>query len=334
MTQDHPTVLTVKDLSVAYEGMGTSHSILEGVSFTLRRGEILGIVGESGSGKSITCRAMIRLLPSSRLKVTGGTVRLADGQDVLALSSRDLTKVRGRRIGMIFQNPASHLDPVMSIGRQIAESIRLHHRVGRAEAWARMLDILRQVGIPDPESRANAYTHEFSGGMRQRAMIAVALACDPEILIADEPTTALDVTVQAQILRLLLRLRDERGLSIIFITHDLGVVYQICDTVAVMYAGRLCEYGPMHEVIHRPRHHYTAGLIACQPSTEGGSGPVHTISGQPPSAGNMPSGCRFHPRCEAADALCSANQPSLEQDGPGHLRACHHPARADTEVEA
>jgi len=334
MTDEHPTILEVEDLSVAYEGAGTAHTILDGVSFTLRRGEILGIVGESGSGKSMTCRAMIRLLPSSRLKVTGGAVRLADGQDVLALPPRDLTKVRGRRIGMIFQNPASYLDPVMSIGRQIAESIRHHHRVGRAEAWAQMLNILRQVGIPDPESRANAYAHEFSGGMRQRAMIALALACDPEILLADEPTTALDVTVQAQILRLLLRLRDERGLSIILITHDLGVVYQLCDTVAVMYAGRVCEYGPMHEVIHHPRHHYTAGLIACQPSTEGGSGPVHTISGQPPTAGNMPSGCRFHPRCEAVDALCSARLPSLEQDGPGHLRACHHPIHADAEVEA
>ncbi len=327
-------ILTVDNLSVAYEDGRTSHTIIDGVSFALRRGEILGIVGESGSGKSMTCRALIRLLPSSRLRVTGGAVRLEDGRDVLALPPRELTRVRGRRIGMIFQNPASHLDPVMSIGRQIAESIRHHRGVGRAEAWEQMLDILRQVGIPDPESRANAYTHEFSGGMRQRAMIAVALACDPDILIADEPTTALDVTVQAQILRLLQQLRDERGLSIIFITHDLGVVYQLCDTVAVMYAGRLCEYGPKHEVIHHPRHHYTAGLVACQPGSEGGNGPVHTIPGQPPSPGDMPSGCRFHPRCAAADALCAARQPPLEEAEPGHARACHHPVGMDAEAKA
>lgn len=327
-------ILTVNNLSVAYEGGGTSHTIIDGVSFTLRRGEILGIVGESGSGKSMTCRALMRLLPSSRLRVTGGSVWLEDGRDVLNLSQGELTQVRGRRIGMIFQNPASHLDPVMSIGRQIAESIRHHRKIGRKEAWARMLDILRQVGIPDPESRANAYTHEFSGGMRQRAMIAVALACDPDILIADEPTTALDVTVQAQILRLLQQLRDERGLSIIFITHDLGVVYQLCDTVAVMYAGRLCEYGAMHEVIHRPRHHYTAGLVACQPGSEGGTGRVHTIPGQPPSPGDMPPGCRFHPRCGAADALCAARQPPLRETHEGHACACHHPVGIEAEAEA
>lgn len=327
-------ILSVDNLSVAYEDVHTSHTIIDSVSFTLRKGEILGIVGESGSGKSMTCRALIRLLPSGRLKVTGGSVRLEDGRDVLALPPRDLTRVRGRGIGMIFQNPASHLDPVMSIGRQIAESVRHHGRIGRAEAWARMLGILRQVGIPDPESRANAYMHEFSGGMRQRAMIAVALACDPDILIADEPTTALDVTVQAQILRLLQQLRDEWGLSIIFITHDLGVVSQLCDTVAVMYAGRLCEYGPKHEVIQHPRHHYTAGLVACQPSSEGGAGPVHTIPGQPPSPGDMPSGCRFHPRCDAADALCAARQPPLDEVDPGHACACHHPVGMNAEAEA
>lgn len=327
-------VLSVRDLSVAYEGSDTSHSIIDSVSFDLRPGEILGIVGESGSGKSVTCRALIRLLPSSRLKVTGGAVVLADGRDVLTLPSRTLQRVRGRRIGMIFQNPASHLDPVMTIGRQIAESVRHHHGGSRQNAWARMLDILRQVGIPDPESRAKAYAHEFSGGMRQRAMIAAALACDPDILIADEPTTALDVTVQAQILRLLQKLRDERGLSIIFITHDLGVVYQLCDTVAVMYAGRICEYGPKHQVIRRPRHHYTAGLVACQPGTDEGSGPVHTIAGQPPAAGRLPSGCRFHPRCEAADGICKAQQPPLTEGEPGHRWACHHPVRTGSEDAA
>lgn len=325
-------VLSVRDLSVAHAARGETLTIIDRVSFELGRGEILGIVGESGSGKSMTCRALIRLLPSSQLSVSGGTARLADGRDLMALPERDLQKVRGRSIGMIFQNPASHLDPVMSIGRQIAESVQHHQGIGRREAWQKALEVLRQVGIPDPESRAHAYAHEFSGGMRQRAMIAVALACDPEILIADEPTTALDVTVQAQILRLLLRLRDERGLSIIFITHDLGVVYQLCDKVAVMYGGRVCEYGPKDEVIRNPRHHYTAGLVACQPVSEGGAGHVHTIPGQPPTVGDMPSGCRFHPRCPAADALCSREEPPLVEAEPGHARACHHPVGRMAEV--
>ncbi len=241
MTAD--PILSVRDLSVAVSTPEGSRDIVDRVSFELGKGEILGLVGESGSGKSMTCRALIRLLPGSRLAITGGAIELA-GRDLVQLGEKDMRRVRGGSIGMIFQNPSSHLDPVMTIGRQITESIRYHQSVSGREARQKAIEVLRQVGIPDPATRIDAYPHEFSGGMRQRAMIAVALACDPDVLIADEPTTALDVTVQAQILRLLLDLRDRRGVSIILITHDLGVVAQSCESVAVMYGGRICERGP------------------------------------------------------------------------------------------
>jgi peptide/nickel transport system ATP-binding protein len=324
--------LSVRDLSVVVTNDDVSTTIVDGVSFDLERGEILGLVGESGSGKSVTCRALIRLLPGARLSIAGGAILLG-GRDLVALDEPAMRKVRGGSIGMIFQNPSSHLDPVMSIGRQIAETIRFHHAVGRTEARQMAVDVLRQVGIPDPAHRFDAYPHEFSGGMRQRAMIAVALACDPDILIADEPTTALDVTVQAQILRLLLELRDTKGVSIILVTHDLGVVSQACDSVAVMYGGRIAERGPKRQVILSGRHPYTAGLVACQPG-EGRSGEaVRTIPGHPPSIGAMPSGCRFHPRCPRADAVCSAEQPAFRACGPEHFLACHHPIEAGAPVE-
>jgi oligopeptide/dipeptide ABC transporter ATP-binding protein len=234
---------------------------------------------------------------------------------------------------MIFQNPSSHLDPLMRIGDQIGEAIRLHEGVGRRAARAGAVEALRQVGIPDPAGRVDAYPHEFSGGMRQRAMIAVALACGPQVLIADEPTTALDVTVQAQILRLLMDLRDRRGLSIILITHDLGVVAQTCDSVAVLYAGRICERGPKRVLLADAAHRYTAGLLACQPSSHG-TGPLDTIPGQPPTGGALPPGCRFHPRCAAATDLCRTERPPLVPYGPGREAACHHPRLARATAEA
>lgn len=318
------SVLNVRDLVVSAATTEGPRAIVDGVSFDLQRGEILGLVGESGSGKSVTCRALIRLLPGSALSITGGSILLG-GRDLLAMSDQEIRAVRGGSIGMIFQNPSSHLDPVMTIGRQITESIRFHRSVGRAEARAAAIDVLRQVGIPDPAHRFNSYPHEFSGGMRQRAMIAVALACDPEVLIADEPTTALDVTVQAQILRLLLELRDRRGVSIILITHDLGVVSQSCDTVAVMYGGRICEQGPKREIVGAARHPYTGALVSCQPGETPYGATVRTIPGQPPSIDAMPSGCRFHPRCPSADARCASDQPALEMVASAHLLACHHP---------
>ena len=315
------SLLKVNRLAVT---VGEDIALVDNVSFTLEAGEMLGLVGESGSGKTVTCRALMRLLPGDGLRISGGEVVL-DGRDILPLSEGQMSAVRGREIGMIFQNPTSHLNPVMTIGEQIAESRRLHFAANRRQAREDALALLRQVGIPDPQNRLNSYPHEFSGGMRQRAMIAVALAPEPRLLIADEPTTALDVTVQMQILRLLSDLRAELGLAVIMITHDLGVVAQTCDRIAVMYGGRLCEVGDKREVLAGPLHPYTRGLIDCQPASEGGRGRLTIIDGQPPSADHFPSGCRFHPRCRRADEAC-LQQPPLHygQDRHSHAVACHH----------
>ena len=318
-------VLSVSNLSVTTTA---GQRIVEDLTLDVAPGEILGLVGESGSGKTVACRAIMRLLPAAAMQITAGRVVLK-GRDLTALPEAGMQKVRGGEIGMIFQNPTAHLDPVMRIGAQIAEAVRLHEGLSRRDARARAVDALRQVGIPDPGTRVDAFAHEFSGGMRQRAMIAVALACNPQVLIADEPTTALDVTVQAQILRLLLDLRDKRGLSIILITHDLGVVAQTCDSIAVLYGGRLCERGPKRRLLAQPAHAYTAGLIRCQPTTKGGTGRLDTISGQPPTLGAMPDGCRFHPRCSRATDLCGRVQPALARFGAAHVAACHHPAQAE-----
>jgi peptide/nickel transport system ATP-binding protein len=326
-------LLDVNDLTVEAMRHGRRAVIVDNVSFSLGNGEVLGLVGESGSGKTVTCRALMRLLPTASLAITRGRV-IFDGTDITALSNRQMQRVRGRRIGMIFQNPASHLDPVMSIGRQIAESLVLHENVSRSDAAAQSVEILRQVGIPDPKRRAQEYPHQFSGGMRQRAMIALALACSPKLLIADEPTTALDVTVQAQVLRLLLDLRDRRGLSIILITHDLGVVAQTCDRIAVMYGGRVAEIGPKRDVLAEPMHPYTARLIACQPATDAGEGLLASIPGQPPSPFAWPSGCRFHPRCDRAIGVCKTDDPQLLSLRPDHAAACLVAAAAHHSHEA
>ncbi|MBB4002116.1 peptide/nickel transport system ATP-binding protein [Aurantimonas endophytica] len=317
-------LFTVQGLNVEAATETGRHRIVDGVSFELRQGEILGLVGESGSGKTMACRALLRLLPSRDLSICGGSVRF-DGQELTDLSDQAFAAIRGKRIAMIFQNPASHLDPVMRIGDQIAETVRFHEGGSRRNAHAKAVALLSQVGIPDPSERAHAYPHEFSGGMRQRAMIALALASDPDVLIADEPTTALDVTVQAQILRLLKDLRDRSGLSIIFITHDLGVVAQLCDTICVLYGGRVCELGPKREILALPRHPYTAGLLGCQPALGTGRGRLQTIAGQPPTVDQMPAGCRFHPRCANETAICSRIQPPLEAFASAHVAACYNP---------
>ncbi len=318
--------MTAPVLSVERLGVVTrkGQHIVEDLSFDLAPGEILGLVGESGSGKTVACRALMRLLPDGVKQTAAGKVTLL-GQDLSTLSEAQMRQVRGGKIGMIFQNPTAHLDPVMRIGDQIAEAVRLHEGGSRRETRARAVEALRQVGIPDPAQRVDSYAHEFSGGMRQRAMIAVALACNPQVLIADEPTTALDVTVQAQILRLLMELRDSQGLSIILITHDLGVVAQTCDSIAVLYGGRLCERGPKRAVLAAPVHRYTAGLIRCQPTSAGGEGLLDTIPGQPPNIGAMPDGCRFHPRCVAATDRCKTQQPPLTLGHAAHVAACHNP---------
>ncbi|SDP11797.1 peptide/nickel transport system ATP-binding protein [Rhodoferax sp. OV413] len=320
------TLLQVSHLSVANrQGI----ALVDDVSFNLKAGEMLGLVGESGSGKTVSCRALMRLLPPDALRIAGGEV-LLQGQNILAMTERQMAKVRGREIGMIFQNPSSHLNPIMSIGAQIAESRRLHFGASAREAMADAVDLLRKVGIPDPAQRVKSYPHEFSGGMRQRAMIAVALAPEPKLLIADEPTTALDVTVQLQILRLLMELRDTLGVAIVMITHDLGVVAQTCDRIAVMYGGRLCETGGKRQVLAGALHPYTQGLIDCQPASEGGRGRLVTIDGQPPVAEHFPTGCRFHPRCQRATQDCQTQQPTMRisPTDATHLAACHHPLGA------
>jgi peptide/nickel transport system ATP-binding protein len=314
-------LLAVENLTVTADSENKEKTIVDNVSFTLERGEVLGLVGESGSGKTVTCHALIRLFPGTSLKITSGLVRMK-GKDLSSLDDDEFSRWRGREIGMIFQNPTSHLDPVMRIGAQIAESIRYHEQATNKEARAKALHLLRQVGIPDSARRFYDFPHQFSGGMRQRAMIALALACDPSILIADEPTTALDVTVQAQILRLLLDLRDSRGLSMILVTHDLGIVAQTCDKIAVMYAGRLCESAPKRELLRRPLHPYTERLLACHPSGLA-SGAMPNIPGQPPIYSEMPTGCPFNPRCELVFDRCRKETPQLVGIGNDHLAACH-----------
>ncbi|MBY3100705.1 ABC transporter ATP-binding protein [Rhizobium laguerreae] len=262
------SVLSVRDLTVRAHVDSGPRMLLDAVSLDLGRGEILGLVGESGSGKSLFCRSLVRLLPSSLLKIESGSV-LLEGRDLMRIDDGEMLKVRGGEIGMIFQNPTSHLDPVMRIGDQIAEGIRYHQGLGAREARTAATEILAQVGFPDPARQYDSYPHEFSGGMRQRAMIGVALSCNPKILIADEPTTALDVTIQAQILRLLIDIRDRRGLSIILITHDLGIVAQTCDRIAVLRGGKLLEEGPKRTILARPQHPYTINLINSHPSIPG-----------------------------------------------------------------
>jgi peptide/nickel transport system ATP-binding protein len=314
-------LLVVQGLTVAFEMAGSLARVVDNVTFSVTEGEVLGLVGESGSGKTVACRSMLRLLPSDRARVLSGRV-LFDGRDMLQLPEAELQKIRGRRIAMIFQNPSTHLDPLMTIGRQIAETLIHHEGLSRRDARLRAIELLRQVGIPDPARNVDAHPHQFSGGMRQRAMIATAIACRPRLLIADEPTTALDVTVQAQILRLLLKLRDESGLAIILITHDLGVIASTCDSVAVMYAGRIMERAPKGELLRRPFHPYTLGLIRSRPYAAQRGSELPSIEGQMPPMSELPPGCRFHPRCPYAIEPCRSGNIDLAPATPNHQTAC------------
>ena len=318
-------LLSVEGLAIGLHRGGRVTTLVEEATFSLEAGEVMGLVGESGSGKTIVCRSLTRLLPSSATQVAGGRA-IFEGRDLLAMTEAELRLVRGRRIAMVFQNPLSHLNPVMTIGQQIAEPLRIVEGLSAREARRSAVELLAQVGIPDPKARFDNYPHEFSGGMRQRAMIAAALACRPTLLIADEPTTALDVTVQAQILRLLLDLRDRTGLAIVLITHDLGVVQQTCDKVAVMYSGRVVESGAVRPILSDPRHPYTARLLASQPARGVPGAPLPSIPGQPPGLGEAMTGCRFRPRCLEAHDVCATARPPLTQVRPYWLSACH---RAD-----
>jgi oligopeptide transport system ATP-binding protein len=318
-----PPLLEVDDLHMHFFTRDGVVKAVDGVSFTLETSKTLGVVGESGSGKSVTALSIMRLIPEPPGKVVSGDIRFK-GESILKMSEKDQRKLRGNRIAMIFQDPMTSLNPVYRIGKQIAEPLRLHKSMTRKEAWAAAVELLTQVGIPRPEERARDYPHEFSGGMRQRAMIAMALACGPDILIADEPTTALDVTIQAQILELMQEIQARTESAIIMITHDLGVVADMADHVLVMYGGKAVEYGPADEVFYRPLHPYTWGLLESLPRHDvEEKGRLCPIIGQPPSLINLPCGCAFSPRCAYAQDICRTELPHLVEIDPGHLSACH-----------
>ena len=321
-------VLQVENLRVSFPaGDGGRVFPVDGVSFTLDRGQTLALVGESGCGKSLTSLALLRLIPSPGRVEDSSAIRLGD-TDVLALRGEALRRIRGRRIGMVFQDPMTSLNPVFTVGDQIAEGVRAHFEVSRAEARRRALRLLQEVGIPDPAARLDAYPHQLSGGMRQRVMIAIALSAEPEILVADEPTTALDVTVQAQILEVLDRLRDNHGMAVLLITHDLGIVAGRADRVAVMYAGQIVEEAPTASLFARPSHPYTQGLFASIPRITGPVERLSPIGGSVPPPGAWPGGCRFRPRCPKAFEK-SETMPPLLPVGPDHRMRCWLAERGD-----
>jgi peptide/nickel transport system ATP-binding protein len=312
-------LVAVRDLSLRLVSRDMDLTLLHGVSFTLQPGEVLCLVGESGSGKSVTLRSLIRLLPPvARL---GGEIRIA-GIDIRALTRRELLGIRGSLVSMIFQEPASALDPTFTIGQQISENVRVHARISRTAARRRALDLLELVQVPSAARRLDAYPHELSGGLRQRAMIALALSCRPKLLLADEPTTALDATVQIQVLLLLRQLQRELGMAIIFVTHDVGVACEIADRVAVMYAGRLVETGPIEEVFAAPAHPYTAGLLRSVVHAQARGSALEPIAGAPPDLAALPPGCSFAPRCGFVRAECAEHMPDLLPVSVDHLARC------------
>jgi len=312
-------LLSIADLQIRVG----KNPVIEGVSLTIRAGEMLGLVGESGCGKSVTALSIMRLLAEPPMQITGGSIHF-DGRDILAMGERELETLRGDRIAMIFQEPMTSLNPVFSVGDQISEVVMLHRHVGRRAANARAVELLGRVGIPSPHTAMGRYPHQLSGGQRQRVMIAMALACDPALLVADEPTTALDVTVQAQILDLIDDLRRETGMAVLLITHDLGVVSQYCDRVAVMYGGRVVEEATAEDLFAHPRHRYTEALLRTIPASNPPGIELPAIPGAVPPPGKRPAGCTFHPRCHAMVAPCDDTLPELV--GEAHRIRCWNPA--------
>jgi oligopeptide/dipeptide ABC transporter ATP-binding protein len=321
-----PPLLEVRDLSVSFRTQdGTVHAV-DNVSFTVNRGEVLGIVGESGSGKSVTAMTLMRLILDQNAVFSGEV--LFDGRDLMQLSQHDMLQVRGTRIAMIFQDPMTSLNPVYRVGWQIEEQLRAHEDISAKQARSRTLELLGAVGIPNPQARVDDYPHQFSGGMRQRVMIAMGISCNPDVLIADEPTTALDVTIQAQILELIGNLQREFDSAVVLITHDLGVVAEVANRVAVMYAGRIVEYAEVGELFRRPQHPYTWGLLgSISRMDRPRQRRLAAITGQPPSLISLPAGCSFRPRCPHAFDRCRTERPDLAaRSGAGHLDACFLPA--------
>jgi oligopeptide/dipeptide ABC transporter ATP-binding protein len=320
-------LLDVRGLKTCFYTEDGIVSAVDDVHFCLDKGKTLGVVGESGCGKSVTALSIMRLVPTPPGRIVGGKV-LFEGEDLLAKTEAEVRKVRGNRISMIFQEPMSSLNPIFPIGSQIMETILLHQKVSRTEAREKAVEMLRIVGIPSPERRIDDHPFQMSGGMRQRVMIAMALSCNPKLLIADEPTTALDVTIQAQILDLIRKLKAELRMAVLLITHDFGVVGEIADEVAVMYAGKIVERAPTHSVLKNPQHPYTVGLLGSIPKVEEDQERLQVIEGTVPNPYQPPGGCRFHPRCLYGKETCREQEPPLDEVEPGHWTACWQSEKA------
>jgi oligopeptide/dipeptide ABC transporter ATP-binding protein len=314
-------LLQVKNLATHFHTEEGVVKSVQDVSFDVKPGEVLGVVGESGCGKSVTSMSILRLVQQPQGKIVNGQI-IFNGQNLLDLSEEQMRKIRGNKISLISQDPMTSLNPVLTIGDQIMEAIILHQGLNKKDAHNKAIEMLRLVGIPSPEERVDQYPHEFSGGMRQRAIIAMALSCEPQLLIADEPTTALDVTIQAQILDLMRDIKTKRNAAIVLITHDLGVVAEMCDRVAVMYAGKIVEYTDVYSLFKNPQHPYTIGLLNSIPKIEDEKERLIPIEGQPPNLVNLPKGCSFAPRCKEVQAICHTKEPELIKVEEGHFARC------------
>jgi oligopeptide/dipeptide ABC transporter ATP-binding protein len=319
MKNENGAFLSVKDLVVEYTTEGRVIHAVNGVSFNLERGRTLGLVGETGAGKTSIAKAILRILPDPPAKIRGGEIRL-EGEDLLKISEKEMRKIRGRKVSMIFQDPMTALNPIMKVGEQIAEVIKLHNDITWWEANERAVKMLEMVGIPG--DRWEEYPHQFSGGMKQRVIIAIALACSPELLLADEPTTALDVTIQAQVLEMINKLKKDFNTSMIMISHNLGVVAEVCDDVAVIYAGEIIESGSKEAIFDHPTHPYTLGLFGAVPHLNDDAERLKPIAGMMPDPSNLPAGCRFNPRCPHGQEKCRNEEKGLVEIGPGHFSRC------------
>jgi oligopeptide/dipeptide ABC transporter ATP-binding protein len=319
MTSKNSAFLSVRDLVVEYSAEGQVIHAVNAISFDLERGKTFGLVGETGAGKTSTAKAILRILPDPPAKIRGGEIIL-DGEDLLKINEKEMRKIRGHKVSMIFQDPMTALNPIMKVGEQIAEVIRLHNKISKQDADERGMNMLEKVGIP--RERFNDYPHQFSGGMKQRVVIAIALACSPELLLADEPTTALDVTIQAQVLEMIAKLKKDFNTSMIMISHNLGVVAEVCDDLAVIYAGEIVELGSKEAIFDHPTHPYTLGLFKAVPHLYDEADRLSPILGLPPDPSNLPIGCHFNPRCPLVTEQCRSEKIALREVAPGHFCRC------------